>query len=91
MGRNDEEVVAGECPPLCPILLPNAQNVARIPQVGRAFLRPDSGPSIGASRSGREDLGTETTHEEQGSHKPGAAPSRDAAIDHAEQDEGERR
>ena len=50
-----------------------------------------SGGNMGAGKSGREDLGSETTHEEQGSHKPGAAPSRDAAIDHAEQDPSERR
>lgn len=52
---------------------------------------PRSGGNMGAGKSGREDLGAETTHEEQGSHKPGTAPSRDAAIDHAEQDESQRR
>jgi hypothetical protein len=52
---------------------------------------PRSGGNMGAGKSGREDLGTETTHEEQGSHKPGEAPSRDAAIDHAEQDKSQRR
>ena len=51
----------------------------------------NSGGNMGAGKSGREDLGTETTHEEQGSHKPGTAPSRDAAIDHAEQDESKSR
>jgi hypothetical protein len=50
-----------------------------------------SGGNMGAGKSGREDLGAETTAEEKGSHKPGTAPSRDAAIDHAEQNESNRR
>ena len=44
-----------------------------------------SGGNMGAGKSGREDLGPEKSADEQGSHRPGEAPSRDAAIDHVEQ------
>jgi hypothetical protein len=36
---------------------------------------PASGGNMGAGRSGREDLGSETSAENQGSHKPDAVPS----------------
>lgn len=44
-----------------------------------------SGGNAGAGKSGKEDMGSEKSSDEMGSHKPGAAPSRNAAIDHAEQ------
>jgi hypothetical protein len=47
-----------------------------------------SGGNMGAGKSGREDLGSETTAEEKGSHKPGTATRRDANNDNSEQKPG---
>ena len=52
---------------------------------------PRSGGHMGAGKSGREDMGAEKSADELGSHKPGEAPSRDAALDHAEQEPGQGR
>jgi hypothetical protein len=43
---------------------------------------PRSGGNMGAGQSGREDLGSETSAESQGSHKPDAVPSHEDITGH---------
>lgn len=45
---------------------------------------PVSGGHMGAGRSGREDLGSETSAENQGSHKPDAVPSHEDTTGHSD-------
>ena len=45
---------------------------------------PGSGGNMGAGRSGREDLGSETSAESQGSHKPDAVPSHEEITGHGD-------
>jgi hypothetical protein len=43
---------------------------------------PASGGNIGAGQSGREDLGSETSAESQGSHKPDTVPGHEEITGH---------